>query len=218
MLFITGSPRNGLSLLAQYLIKLGFTPSPNAEPKTAFEDPIVAAINNDILKSAGCSWNHAPNGTQFIANGAIDYRIASFLAKHPDIDFLKDPRFAFTRHIWQRALNDLDLLVSFREPGQAALSLKAKFGGYVNDALSVWQQYYVRLASVNAAFVEFGADIDYEDYQDNVGRAFAFLELDHQPNTLSKIYDPHLIHITQSTAVSTQITKLYNVLQNRKEN
>ena len=218
MLIITGAPRNGLSLLAQYLIKLGYIASANAGPKTAFEDPTVAHINNDILKAAGCAWNHAPNGTQFIANGVIEYRIAKYLNENDDIDFLKDPRFTFTHPIWQRAVKDLDLLVSFREPGEAALSIKSIFGSYVNQALSVWQQYYVRLASVNAAFVEFGGNIEYEDYEENIGRAFGFLEIEHYPNVLSKIYDPHMIHITNSTAFPPPIKNLYNVLLNRKEN
>lgn len=218
MLLITGAPRNGLSLLAQYLSKLGLTFSPAANHQSSFEDPDVLHINNDILQAAACRWNHAPNGVQFVANGAIEYRIASYLANHPDIDVLKDPRFTFTHHIWQRFVGDVDLLVSFREPGQAALSFRNSFGGLVSQAVACWQQYYVRLASLNAAFVEFGADIDYGDYEENVGRAVQFLDIEHQPTILSKIYNANMIHTTKSVCVLPPLTKLYHLLQNRKEN
>jgi hypothetical protein len=218
MILITGAPKNGLSVLAKYFIQLGMTTAPDF---TTNPDPVhraVASINNDILRSSGCAWNHAPNGTLFKATGAINYRISHFLNQNEDIDFLVDPRFAFTWQLWEKVLQDVDLLVTFRKPGEAALSFRDEFGGFACEAITVWSQHYTRLASVNGAFVEFGADIDFFDYDENVGRAMRFLELDHQTTVLERCFDESKITHNQSTSIFPIIKKLYTVLQSKKEN
>ena len=140
------------------------------------------------------------------------------MSANPRIEFLKDPRFTFTYPIWQRLLKDVDLLVSFREPGETALSVSKIFGGRVSSALASWQQYYARLVSVNAAFVEFGSSIEFEDYSANLGRAFQFLEIDYSPVCLTKVFDGHMIHSRETTSVAPPLKKLYELLRTRTEN
>jgi hypothetical protein len=218
MLLLTGAPKNGFTPLAQYLIQLHQMTTTESFDDGGLIDPRVASINNDILRLSGCSWCHAPNGTTFKADGAINYRICSFLNHNDDIDFLVDPRFAFTWPLWEKVAKDIDLLITFRNPGEAALSFRDEFGGFACEAITVWSQHYTRLASVKGAVVEFGASIDVDEYEENVGRAMRFLELEHHSPAFHKIYNDTLITHTKSTSTFPPIKKIYQLLQSRKEN
>jgi hypothetical protein len=218
MILLTGAPKNGLAVLYRYLSQCGLITSCHCENVPLTVDPLVQAINNDILRISGCAWLDVPNGTPIKTDGSINYRIAHFINHNPNIDYLVDPRFVFTWQVWEHTISDVDLFVTFRHPGEAALSHQKEFGGFVGEALSVWQQYAVRLATMNGAFVEFGADVDFYDYDDNVGRAMSFLELDHFSPKLEKVFDEQAIHTTNKTSVFPAAKKLYQLLQTKKEN
>lgn len=218
MLFITGCPQSGQTILATHLKRFGLNTSPGAKPENDYLDPVVQSINNDILKLSRCSWCDVPNTVDIFSNGAIEYRISVFLNKHPEIQFLKDPRFTFTFPTWKPFFSDPDFLITFREPGETARSLHSKFGLCIVEGLNLWRSYYSRIAHFKAAFVEFGSDVEFEDYIENLDRAFRFLELDVPASPISEIWRDDKLNSRSTGSIPVPIKKLYHLLQHRTEN
>lgn len=218
MLFLTGTPQSGQTLLAAHLVRYDVLTAPGATAQNNFLDPQLQNINNEILQMSSCTWCDAPITQQLHFNGAIEYRMSSFLCRYPDIDFLKDPRFCITFRVWKPLFSDLDFLICFREPGETALSLKAQCGLTISEGLTLWRQYYQRVVSLKGAFVEFGATVPFEEYVDNVGRAFRFLELDVPTEPLRRLWDHTKLHEFKPIRLPQPVQKLYHLLQNRTDN
>ena len=218
MLLITGTPQSGQALLAGHLLKYDILTSPGAIAQRNFLDPQIQNINNEILRLSKCTWCDAPITSELYSTGAIEYRMSAFLSRYPDIDFLKDSRFCITFRAWKPLFSDLDFLICFREPGETAQSLKAQCGLTISEGLTLWRQYYQRVVSLNCAFIEFGSTVPFEDYLDNVGRAFRFLELDVPTEPLHRLWDQNKIHEYDSVPLPLPVQKLYQLLQSRTEN
>ncbi len=140
---VLGMHRSGTSLVAELVHRLGvdlpeelMPPHPQDNPRGYFESREVAAINNQILASAGMSWadpGRLPPAALADTDGSVTRQAGALL----DRDFgaserfvLKDPRFCRLLPPWLGALrqrcDDLVFLHVVRHPDAVLASLRRR--------------------------------------------------------------------------------------------
>ena len=145
-ILILGMHRSGTSALTKALGLLGGqlpaeTMPPAADnPRGYWESPALARFNNQLLRSAGTSWNDdAAVPAAWFADSAraADRDIASRLLSEAfpgdDTFVCKDPRICRLLPFWRAVLEaagiEPDPVLMLRDPGEVARSLAARAGG-----------------------------------------------------------------------------------------
>ena len=139
-ILVAGMHRSGTSALTRSLVGLGcdapktLMPADDHNAKGYWESTEIAALNDDILRSAGSSWDSWEHfGTHWYASPVIDgFRdraqtaLANELGDSP-LFVLKDPRICRLMPFWLAALEDFGatphVILPLRNPLEVAASL-----------------------------------------------------------------------------------------------
>lgn len=185
---ITGMHRTGTSAVAGLLQRHGLFLGEEADMMSAdpynpdgyFENNRLVEINDAILAIFGGSWNSLP---EFPDAWSEDPRISAIckdaramgerLDAHSPWGF-KDPRTALTLPFWRSAWGDMTVIVTLRNPLEAARSLSRRDEMTLQDGMRLWSDYYRSLLQHTTAATRIV--IDYEGLSiDPVGSARALL-------------------------------------------
>jgi hypothetical protein len=152
---IAGMHRSGTSMVARLLHECGLNLGPVEQllpgqpdnPEGFWEHPAFVAINDDILKAAGGSWNVLPicqiEGMSDIWRpfreraGALPAEIGL-----TEPWGWKDPRTSLTMPFWNAVWSDLRVVVCIRNPMEVAQSLLNRDGYSYLTGLRLWRDYY----------------------------------------------------------------------------
>ena len=157
---VTGMHRSGTSAVAGALHHAGLPMGgkfiqPGADnPKGFFEDAEVLAINKELLRMNGGSWEKPPAGVT--ANREIRDRIRNVLKRTDGLKICgwKDPRFCFTLPIWTRLMKDrgYEIGVIYVRRAQAAVieSLLKRNGRTEDFWLGVIRKYQTTFKNFEA--------------------------------------------------------------------
>jgi len=130
--------------------ELGFDTN-NGEPH--FENVRFVALNDEILKRLGGSWNSPPEfppGWEALPEIAALTGQAKKLIKRLSVQNYwgwKDPRNSLTLPFWRRIVPDLKLIICLRNPLEVAHSLRKRGDLIGIPVFSLWLTYYRELIS-----------------------------------------------------------------------
>lgn len=217
MIIITGMHRSGTSLLMHYFIKMGFKPPKRTSRGGLYESSDLFELNEAILKANSMSWDHVSDKTYLSFPSILRSRALCFLRQNPEMTVMKDPRLSITLPLWQNMIDDLDVIICYRNPIEVAKSLFIRNAIPEKQALRLWQLYNDRLKNLNAAFVHFGANVPEYEYFDNVRRMSEFLDIEFKPSILELCYNHKKIHNRFDSEVPTRLKSLYATLNLRSD-
>ncbi len=154
---VIGMHRTGTSLVAGLLHRHGLWLGEEAElmapnpynPDGYFENDLVVNLNNDILEMFGGSWSAPP---KLAAGWAEDPRledskrvareIGERLASSGEAWGFKDPRASLTLPFWLSVWGEMTVVVTVRNPLEAARSLHRRDDLRVENGISLWSMHY----------------------------------------------------------------------------
>ena len=158
-LVIWGMHRSGTSLLCTLLDKSGvyfgepdqLVPPSNENPDGFWENIAVRNLNDGLLESVGCDWDHIARFTitgipnDLLARSRKELSsICTELSRHP-ISGIKDPRMCLLTEAWQPVLeHSVNILVS-RHPVEIAKSLTLRNNIPFEVGLCLCEYYLVHL-------------------------------------------------------------------------
>ena len=152
---VAGMHRSGTSALTQLLVGLGcdapktLMPADDYNAKGYWESTEIAALNNDILSSAGSSWDSWERfGTHWYASPAVDDfrdRAQMILANEfgdSVLFVLKDPRICRLMPFWLAAIENFgatpQVILPLRNPLEVAASLAERDAIELPFGLLMW--------------------------------------------------------------------------------
>lgn len=157
---IAGMHRSGTSMVARLLQACGLFLGPekelgfdtnNGEPH--FENVQFVALNDEILRRLGGSWNNPPEfpaGWEQMPEVETLTRQAKKLIKRLGVQNYwgwKDPRNSLTLPFWRRLIPDLRLVVCLRNPWEVAQSLRRRGDLTGIPSSLLWLVYYREVLS-----------------------------------------------------------------------
>ena len=142
-ILVAGMHRSGTSALTRLLVGLGcaapktLMPADDYNAKGYWESTEIAALNDDILRSAGSSWDSCEHfGTHWYASPVVDGfrdRAQTILANEfgdSALFVLKDPRICRLMPFWLAAIEDFgatpQVVLPLRNPLEVAASLRQR--------------------------------------------------------------------------------------------
>src|SRR5688500_5863231 len=154
-LIVLGMHRSGTSVLARALNLMGAYFGPegistgaNAEnPKGFWERRDVRALNDSVLRGAGCDWNRV---LRFDPLTLPPDRLADFdkraarLVLEMDAHrpwLIKEPRLCLLLPLWRKWLEAPVCIHIFRHPAEVASSLRVRNGMPMDAGLLLWERY-----------------------------------------------------------------------------
>jgi len=208
-LVVLGMHRSGTSAMAGILAQMGcdlpkeLMPPTDANPKGYFESYKAYHLNDDLLASAGSSWDDSTvfNPEWYGSPRYPEYRKRA--AKVVEEEFgdsgffvLKDPRICRLLPFWQRVLSDLDVgpryVCIHRHPREVAASLTRREGWSETVGLLLWLRHVLEAEAGSRgkprSFVSY--DMLLADWRGTVARIGDELELNwprHPDNAASDI-------------------------------
>lgn len=157
-LIVLGMHRSGTSAIAGVLAQMGsdlpkeLMPPTDANPKGYFESIKAYRLNDDLLMSAGSSWDDSAafNAEWYESPRFPEYRARA--AKVIEEEFggsgffvMKDPRMCRLLPFWQQVLADLDVgpryVCIHRHPREVASSLTRREGWPETVGLLLWLRH-----------------------------------------------------------------------------
>ena len=155
---IAGMHRSGTSMVARLLQACGLFLGPkdelgfdsnNGEPH--FENVRFVALNDQILRRLGGSWNNPPEfpegWEQMPEVGPLTAQ-AKKLIKRLSVQYYwgwKDPRNSLTLPFWRRIVPDLRVVICLRNPLEVARSLRERGDVSGMPLFLLWLTYYGEL-------------------------------------------------------------------------
>jgi len=215
LIFILGSQSSGSSLLANYFRLAGFALSPKAAATTFWEDTRLNALNELLLTRNGISWHQPVPGRLTVPTAKTDDLCRLYLAANPQTEILKDPRFCLTWPCWKNIAPDIDFIITFRHPLATVLSMASRFNLSRRHALNLWLSYYTNVRGFLSPFIEFGSEISFDDYRDNLIRVCRFLELPFDETALARAFDSIKIHYAGSSSLASPLPGQHAALYNQ---
>lgn len=157
---VAGMHRSGTSAIARVISLLGAELPRNLmqpgfdNPKGFWESANVAALNDEILKSIGSSWDdllaHLIRRGNVSISGSFERRIAEVLSAEFSLErslVLKEPRIALLLDLWTEALSKQRfapcIVIPIRDPLEVAASLGARNQFTVGRSLLLWLAYFL---------------------------------------------------------------------------
>ena len=125
-----------------------------SQPKGHYEDLVFLRLNEDILTSAGGSWDNPPSEDNILAcMDTFEDRIKKSIANAKNTaeakGFIswgfKDPRTCLTLPLFIPYLDNPRLIVSFRDSNEVAESLVKRDGMKRDKAISLCLEYNSRI-------------------------------------------------------------------------
>jgi hypothetical protein len=159
-LIITGMHRSGTSYLSRALNLSGVNLGPISQyydteitpitgnAKGHWENVEVNHINEEILKTNDCSWDHIPNTIDKIPSNLskrINDVFDSFHKSKSVAYGFKDPRFCITLDKWIPFFDNPIIIGIFRNPLKVAESLKIRNNFSYDKSLLLWEMYNTHL-------------------------------------------------------------------------
>lgn len=180
VLFVLGMHRSGTSLVARSLKCLGAELGEAAvwsgpdNPTGFWEHQGVLAVNEQVLRLCGASWD-APPGDRHLEEscqrlpelvylrGGAEHMLRRELDRHP-VFAVKDPRLCVLMPFWKPVLAGLGCEVSVirvvRHPGSVAASLHRRDKMGRDRALRLWLRYTVAAREETAGWRSVVTDYD----------------------------------------------------------
>lgn len=156
VVMVLGMHRSGTSSLTGSLQQLGlylgevFTENP-FNRKGNRENARIMDLNNAILAHNGGSWDSPPSTLTWTETHSKerDAIIHDFEAEPVAMWGFKDPRVLLTFPFWQESLPHLKLAGTFRHPAKVARSLWNRNHMPLEQGLSLWRSYNLRLLELH---------------------------------------------------------------------
>jgi uncharacterized coiled-coil protein SlyX len=140
---VLGMHRSGTSAVGGVLAKLGVEPPKSLmlpgedNPRGYWESSVITQFNDEVLASAGSSWNDwqefNPHWIESAVGKQSMERLALLLAEEfgeARLFFIKDPRICRLLPVWLKVFSDLGIsakfVIPFRHPLEVARSLAAR--------------------------------------------------------------------------------------------
>jgi hypothetical protein len=177
--------RSGTSAVAGALNKAGvafgsnFMPPNPSNPKGYYEDQVIVAIHDEILREVGSSWNSAGNAApQEIALAFKKHKnkLKTYIGNHLTSNGLfafKDPRTTKILPLWKEIFDELNIspcyLIVFRNPFSVISSLKKRNALNPLYSLLLWSKEYIESEKHTRGFNR--SYISYEDFLSDPIRA-----------------------------------------------
>jgi len=149
--------RTGTSAVARLLHRHGLWLGDEADmmaanpynPDGYFENVRLVEVNNSILELFGGTWSCPP---RLSAGWTEDPRledargvaqmIAETMSAGHEVWGFKDPRAALTLPFWRSVWGDLTVIVTLRNPLEAARSLHRRDGMTIDQGIALWSVHY----------------------------------------------------------------------------
>ncbi len=183
-IIVVGMHRSGTSCLAGIVqaagVDLGEVSKANAfNRKGNRENPRVMRLHEAVLAASGGSWDEPPRGVDWPPEleSERDAIIASF-APSPVWGF-KDPRTLLVANGWLRALEEVSLLGTFRNPRSVAQSLQRRNGFDAEKSFRLWQIHNEHMLGLwnRLQFPIVDFDLPAAEYLSRVGAALDLVGL-----------------------------------------
>ncbi|ACI52657.1 conserved hypothetical protein [Gluconacetobacter diazotrophicus PA1 5] len=230
---VVGMHRSGTSLVSHLLARAGFDlPTslmpPGEDNRDGFwESPIIAALNDGILKEYGAGWDRLFSSVRLKDAGAgLDAHVGrireTIRAQYPDARaiVLKDPRICLLMPVWHRALVAEGYvpryILTTRHPVEVAMSLQRRNRIMVGIGVFLWADHmvtaleFLRDKPVFAAF--FDRLLDAPDaVMARIWSMFAFPP-ETLPADLSAVAQPSLRHhLEQRPALAVAVKPAWDL-------
>ncbi len=228
-LVVLGMHRSGTSAMAGILAQMGcdlpkeLMPPTDANPKGYFESYKAYHLNDDLLASAGSSWDDSTvfNPEWYGSPRYPEYRQRA--AKVVEEEFgdsgffvLKDPRICRLLPFWQRVLSDLDVgpryVCIHRHPREVAASLTRREGWSETVGLLLWLRHVLEAEAGSRgkprSFVSY--DMLLADWRGTVARIGDELGLNwprHPDNAASDVEEFLSVELRHFRAAGEQMPK-----------
>ena len=155
---VLGMHRSGTSSVAGTLVKLGATPpkslmgANSANPRGHWESSALAALNDEILKSAGSAWDdwRTFNAAWYTSPIAEEFRqkVVDELNKEygdAKLVVIKDPRICRIVPLWSQVLNGsrhtVRFIIPVRSPLEVSRSLWIRDKIPISKGLLMWLRH-----------------------------------------------------------------------------
>ena len=203
---ILGMHRSGTSSLAGSLQQAGlflgkvFEANP-FNKKGNRESAEIMKLNTDVLQYNGGDWDRPPASISWTEDHAVrrDSILQSLSSGGARVWGFKDPRTTLTLPFWREAINDVQLVGTFRHPLSVAKSLNQRDKFALENGVHVWYMYNVRLLQylTEKEFPLLCFDVGGAQYANDLHRVCTYLALDCESGKETSFFDPTLRH--QST-------------------
>lgn len=206
---ILGMHRCGTSLTTSVLQQLGFSQSdpekllpPNQfNPEGYWENSVLTAMNDEILKRLGGSWHEPPVMTRgweqstelFDLRAKAEGLLAEEFGGRPDWVW-KDPRISLTLPFWLPFLPpETRFVICYRNPAEVCRSLQERDGFLPLKGSFLWQHYLVSAIVATAGrprfFMRFEGWFDPNDSEiDRLAHFAANMKIEGQTQTKIRSY------------------------------
>ena len=180
-LVIWGMHRSGTSLLCTLLEKSGvyfgepdqLVPPNDENPDGFWENIAIRKLNDSLLKSAGCDWDHIGKFTttnipvDLLTQFRNESRSIYAELDQRGISGIKDPRMCVLTEVWQPLLEQSVNIFVYRHPAEIAKSLLKRNGIPFEVGLCLCEHYLVQV-------INYLSSRDYllVDHQDLLFRPF----------------------------------------------
>jgi hypothetical protein len=166
---VLGMHRSGTSSIAGALVKLGATPPKSlmvahfANPRGYWESVALVALNDEILKSAGSTWDDwrpfnaswytSPNAKKFAQKAAVELKKEFGNAK---LIVIKDPRICRMMPFWSKVFNGsrytMRFIIPVRSPLEVSRSLWIRDKIPINKGVLMWLRHVLDAETENREF------------------------------------------------------------------
>lgn len=222
---ILGMHRSGTSCLAGCLrccgLHLGRVNRRNeCNAKGTFEQNRVMRVHDDILESNGGSWRDPPGAIEVSdAQQAAILGIVRQLRWRRQSCGVKDPRLLLVVEAWLDAVDNADLVGTFRHPSAVARSLAVRDGIPLDESLDLWLAYNRRLAELHATrrfpLIEYALE-PADEYRNSVCSLARSLGLRSSHRRIQSFVSKSLDHSLDNQAVPPACREVYDYLNSHR--
>jgi hypothetical protein len=183
---VVGMHRSGTSCLAGSLqqkgLFLGVVPEYNEHNRKGNrENKLVAELNESILDYSGGSWYEPPARLKWSRKHEKRRNtiIEAFEGESVPVWGFKEPRSLLTMPFWQKAINSIEFVGTFRHPYLVALSLERRDSMPIEYATKLWESYNTRMLELHDEnpFPIISFDLEPEPYLEQVDHVAKLLQL-----------------------------------------